>query len=149
MSNTKNIIATRASFNALCAQNGATSLLINIGLIGSERFTSDQRGRVLPATPTTVDGLKIPQIVSEIIEDIEKIGYDVHGYRVADSASEPTLVMLATHKNAAITYHDLSVIASRYAQDCIAICNKDSEGILLGEYNTIWGDFNLEYFIKK
>lgn len=148
MSKVKNIIATRASFNAICAQNGATELLINIGLIGSERFTSAQRERVLPASANTVQSMKIPQIVSEMIADIEKIGFSINGYRVADSQTEPTLVLFVTHKNAKITYHDLNVIASRYAQDCIAVCNKDFEGILLGEYNTIWGEFSLDYFIK-
>lgn len=148
MSNTKNIIATRASFNALCAQNGATEFLINIGLIGSERFTSAQRERVLPASPNTAQSMKIPQIVSEMIADIEKIGFSVNGYRVADSQTEPTLVLFVTHKNAKITYHELNKLASHYAQDCIAVCNKNFDGILLGEYNTIWGEFNFDYFIK-
>ena len=141
MSNTKNITVTRASFDALCAQNGATEFLINIGLIGSERFTSAQRERVLPANPNAAQSMKIPQIVSEMVADIEKIGFSINGYRVADIETEPTLVLMVTHKNAKITYHELNKLASYYAQDCIAVCNKNLEGTLLGEFNS-------DYFIK-
>lgn len=147
MSNVKNIIANRAQFNALCAANGATSLVINFGLIASERFHSEAQNRVLSANPNTVELLKIPQIVSEILQDMEKIGYSVDAYCVADSQTEPTIVMIASHKNAKITYHELNKLSSKYAQDCIALSN-GTEGILLGEYNNLWGEFSFDYFIK-
>lgn len=147
MSNVKNIIANRANFNALCAANGASTFMLNVGLIASERFSSEAQARVLSGKPNTVQALKIPQIVSEIIADLEAIGYNVIDGRMAQSETEPTAVLYLQHGNAKNTYHDLNKIASKFAQDCIALSN-GTDGILLGEYNHIWGEFNSEYFIE-
>lgn len=146
MSNVKNIIANRAQFNALCAANGASTFMLNVGLIASERFSSEAQARVLSGKPNTVQALKIPQIVSEIIADFEAIGYKVIDGRMAQSETEPTAVLYLQHGNAKNTYNELNKLSSKYAQDCIALTN-GTDGILLGEYNHIWGDFNPEYFI--
>lgn len=147
MSNVKNIIANRANFNALCAANGASAFMLNVGLIASERFNSEAQARVLSGKPNTVQALKIPQIVSEIIADLEAIGYNVIDGRMAQSETEPTAVLYLQHDNARNTYYQLKNLASKYAQDCIALSN-GTDGILLGEYNNLWGEFNPEYFIE-
>ena len=147
MSNTKNIIANRANFNALCAANGASTFMLNVGLIASERFNSEAQARVLSGKPNTVQALKIPQIVSEIIADLEAIGYNVIDGRMAQSETEPTAVLYLQHDNARNTYYQLKNLASKYAQDCIALTN-GTDGTLLGEYNHLWGEFNPEYFIE-
>ena len=147
MSNTKSIIANRADFNALCATTGASAFMLNVGLIASERFNSEAQARVLSGKPNTIQALKIPQIVSEIIADLEAIGYSVIDGRMAQSETEPTAVLYLQHGNAKNTYHDLKKLSSKYAQDCIALSN-GSAGILLGEYSHIWGEFNPEYFIE-
>lgn len=147
MSNTKSIIANRADFNALCAATGASAFMVNVGLIASERFNSEAQARVLPSKPSTIQALKIPQIISEIIADFEAIGFNVIDGRIAQSQTEPTAVLYLQHGNAKNTYHELKKLSSKYAQDCIALSN-GSAGILLGEYSHIWGDFNSEYFIE-
>ena len=147
MSNTKNIIANRAKFNALCSANGARTFMLNVGLIASKRFDSEAQSRVLSGKPNTVQALRIPQIVSEIIADLEAIGYRVIDGRMAQSETEPTAVLYLQHANAKNTYHELKKIASKYSQDCIAL-STGSDGILIGEYSNIWGDFNSEYFIE-
>ena len=147
MSNTKNIIANRAHFNALCAANGASAFMLNVGLIASERFNSEAQARVLSGKPNTVQALRIPQIVSEIIADFEAIGYNVIDGRMAQSETEPTAVLYLQHDNARNTYYQLKNLASKYAQDCIALTN-GTDGTLLGEYNHLWGEFNPEYFIE-
>lgn len=147
MSNVKNIIANRANFNALCAANGASTFMLNVGLIASERFSSEAQARVLSGKPNTVQALRIPQIVSEIIADLEAIGYSVIDGRMAQSETEPTAVLYLQHDNARNTYYQLKNLASKYAQDCVALSN-GTDGILLGEYNHIWGEFNPEYFIE-
>ena len=147
MSNTKSIIANRAKFNSLCSTTGASTFMLNVGLIASKRFSSEAQARVLSGKPNTVQALRIPQIVSEIITDLESIGFNVIDGRMAQSETEPTAVLYVKHANAKNTYHELKKIASKYSQDCIALSN-GSDGILIGEYNYIWGDFNSEYFIE-
>ncbi len=144
---TINIIQNRAIYNSLCVKNGETALTLNIGLIGSERFNKDSRNRVLLPSINTVDILKIPAIVSDIIADLKDIGFTIDDYRVAQSNSEPTLVIKVNRLFAIDMYHDLNMLASKYAQDCIAVANK-SNGVLIGKYNKLWGDFNSEFFIQ-
>lgn len=147
MNNKQIAIANRADFNALCAATGASTFMLNVGLIASERFSSEAQARVLSGKPNTIQALKIPQIVSEIIADLEAIGYSVIDGRMAQSETEPTAVLYLQHGNAKSTYHELKKLSSKYAQDCIALSN-GSAGILLGEYSYIWGEFNPEYFIE-
>ncbi len=145
--NTKNIIQNRAIYNSLCTKNGVTNLTLNIGLIGSERFDMESRNRVLLPSINTVDILKIPAIVSSIITDLKDIGFIIDSYRVTQSQSEPTLVIKVNRLFAGDIYHNLNMLSDKYAQDCIAVAS-NINGVLIGKYNKLWGDFNPEFFIQ-
>ena len=83
-------------------------------------------------------------------------GIRVLNHRVAQSATEPTLILrceietqnghaadiAANHLDAADS------IADTLQQDCIAIRYPDGSGLLRGHKAADWGDFNPEYFIR-
>ena len=123
---------------------------INFGLVGSERFGSAARSRVLPENPTAIHGLRIPYIVTGIIADLEEVGFRVACTRIAESSTEPTLVMqVQLPENMQRSYINglLTRVADRYAQDCIAVQDNLGRGALIGTFSHVWGEFNAEYFI--
>ena len=123
---------------------------INFGLVGSERFGSAARSRVLPENPTAIHGLRIPYIVTGIVADLEEVGFRVACTRIAESSTEPTLVMqVQLPENMQRSYINglLTRVANRYAQDCIAVQDNLGRGALIGTFSHVWGEFNAEYFI--
>ena len=123
---------------------------INFGLVGSERFGSAARSRVLPENPTAIHGLRIPYIVTGIVADLEEVGFRVACTRIAESSTEPTLVMqVQLPENMQRSYINglLTRVANRYAQDCIAVQDNLGRGALIGTFSHVWGEFNADYFI--
>ena len=126
-------------------------ITINFGLVGSNRFGAEARSRVLPENPTAIHGLNIPYITVGIIADLEELGFQVQCSRIAQSDSEPTLVLkvkLPEFKEYSTVYGLLTRVANRYAQDCIAIQFDDYSGRLVGTFAHVWGEFNADYFIQ-
>lgn len=124
---------------------------INFGLVGSTRFGAEARSRVLPENPTAIHGLNIPYITVGIIADLEELGFRVHCTRIADSNSEPTLVLQVTpplNMQKSFINGLLNRVASRYAQDCIAVQDNLGRGALIGTFSHVWGEFNADYFIN-
>lgn len=124
---------------------------INFGLVGSERFGSAARSRVLPENPTAIHGLRIPYIVTGIIADLEEVGFRVACTRIAESSTEPTLVMqVQLPENMQRSYINglLTRVADRYAQDCVAVQDNLGRGALIGTFSHVWGEFNADYFIN-
>ena len=124
---------------------------INFGLVGSNRFSAVARSRVLPENPTAIHGLNIPYITVGIIADLEEVGFRVACTRIAESSTEPTLVMqVQLPENMQRSYINglLTRIASRSAQDCIAVQDNLGNGALIGTFAHVWGDFNADYFIQ-
>ena len=125
-------------------------ITINFGLVGSNRFVAEARSRVLPENPTAIHGLNIPYITVGIIADLEEVGFRVHCTRIAQSDSEPTLVMQVSEpENMQKSYINglLNRVATRYAQDCIAVQDNLGRGALIGTFSHVWGEFNADYFI--
>lgn len=125
-------------------------ITINFGLVGSERFGAAARSRVLPENPTAIHGLRVPYIVTGIVADLEEVGFRVHCTRIAESNTEPTLVMQVTPPlNMQKSYINglLTRITDRYAQDCIAVQDNLGNGALIGTFSHVWGEFNADYFI--
>ncbi len=125
-------------------------ITINFGLVGSNRFGAEARSRVLPENPTAIHGLNIPYITVGIIADLEEVGFRVHCTRIAQSDSEPTLVMQVSEpENMQKSYINglLNRVATRYAQDCIAVQDNLGRGALIGTFSHVWGEFNADYFI--
>ena len=126
-------------------------ITINFGLVGSNRFGAEARSRVLPKNPTAINGLNIPYITVGIIADLEEVGFRVHCTRIVQSNSEPTLVMQVTPPlNMQKSYINglLTRVATRYAQDCIAVQDNLGRGALIGTFSHVWGEFNADYFIN-
>ena len=126
-------------------------ITINFGLVGSNRFGAEARSRVLPENPTAIHGLNIPYITVGIIADLEEVGFRVHCTRITQSDSEPTLVMQVSEpENMQKSYINglLNRVATRYAQDCIAVQDNLGNGALIGSFAHVWGDFNADYFIQ-
>ena len=126
-------------------------ITINFGLVGSNRFGAEARSRVLPENPTAIHGLNIPYITVGIIADLEELGFRVHCTRIAQSDSEPTLVMQVSEpENMQKSYINglLNRVATRYAQDCIAVQDNLGRGALIGTFAHVWGEFNADYFIN-
>ena len=124
---------------------------INFGLVGSTRFGAEARSRVLPENPTAIHGLNIPYITVGIIADLEELGFRVHCTRIAQSDSEPTLVLQVTpplNMQKSFINGLLNRVASRYAQDCIAVQDNLGRGALIGTFSHVWGEFNADYFIN-
>ena len=124
---------------------------INFGLVGSNRFSAVARSRVLPENPTAIHGLNIPYITVGIIADLEEVGFRVACTRIAESSTESTLVMqVQLPENMQRSYINglLTRIASRYAQDCIAVQDNLGNGALIGTFSHVWGEFNADYFIQ-
>lgn len=139
MSNrTAKIIENRAS-------TAKRHFTLNIGLVASDRFSERAQSRVLPANPNTVDVLRVPSIIADIIHTFQARGFNVISYRVAQSGTEPTLVIRVSTERA-YADHALLCTANYYAQDCIAVV-EGTEGKLVGRYKAIWGDYNPAYFI--
>lgn len=144
MSNrTVNILRERAELAA-----GNNVITLNIGLVASDDFVKSERDRVLPPEPSTVDLYRLPEIVGSILMDLKELGFDVLRYRVAQSGTEPTLVVTVVHDDANVIADSICAVANRYAQDCIAVRNVGGCGVLLGDYSAKWGEFNPEYFIS-
>lgn len=143
MSNrTVNILRERAELSA-----GNNVITLNIGLVASDDFVKEERDRVLPADPSTVDLLRLPSIVADMLLDLKELGFDVLRYRVAQSQSEPTLVVNVVHESKCIL-NELSALCNRYAQDCLALSDTDGHGALVGDNADKWGDFKREFFIE-
>lgn len=126
-------------------------ITVNFGLVGSDRFGSAARSRVLPENPTAIHGLRIPYIVTGIIADLEEVGFRVACTRIAESSTEPTLVMqvqFPENMQRSYIYGLLTRISDRYAQDCIALRHNDGSGLLVGTFSHVWGEFNADYFIQ-
>ena len=138
---TVNILRERAE---LAAQNNVITL--NIGLVASDDFLKEERDRVLPPEPSTTDLLRLPSIVTDILLDLKELGFDVLRYRVAQSQSEPTLVVNVVHESRYVV-KELSALCNRYAQDCLALSDTDGHGALVGDKSSKWGDFAREFFI--
>lgn len=121
---------------------------LNIGLLASQRFPKHAQNRVLrECTPIACIG--VPYIASAIISDLQDVGFDVQDYSIAVSDTEPTLVVqCATDKPYGAIRALVCSVASRYAQDCVALSfDAGATGELIGEYSDLWGKFNPEYFI--
>lgn len=143
MSNrTVNILRERAELAA-----GNLVITLNIGLVASDRFVKEERERVLPPEPTTVDLFRLPVIVGDILIDLKELGFDVLRYNVQSSDSEPTLVVNVVHPSRCNIIDELSAICNRYAQDCMAVSDSDGFGALIGDNAHHWGDFKREYFL--
>lgn len=143
MSNrTVNILRERAELAA-----GNNVITLNIGLVASDDFIKSERDRVLPPEPSTVDLYRLPEIVGSILLDLKELGFDVLRYRVAQSGTEPTLVVTVVHERTNIV-NELTAICNRYAQDCLALSDTDGHGALVGEFASKWGDFKRAYFIS-
>lgn len=138
---TVNILRERSELSA-----GNNVLTLNIGLVASDDFLQEERDRVLPPEPSTTDLLRLPSIVTDILLDLKELGFDVLRYRVAQSQSEPTLVVNVVHESRYVL-KELSALCNRYAQDCLALSDTDGHGALVGDKSSKWGDFAREYFI--
>lgn len=142
-----NIVNILRERNELAAGNIVTTL--NIGLVASDDFVKSERDRVLPPEPTTVDLYRLPEIVGSILLDLKELGFEVLRYRVAQSGTEPTLVVSVVHERPELVDDAYwSAIACKYAQDCIAVLDSKGNGALVGDFASKWGEFNPEYFIK-
>ena len=142
-----NIVNILRERNELAVGNIVTTL--NIGLVASDDFCKAERDRVLPSEPTTVDLYRLPEIVGSILLDLKELGFEVLRYRVAQSGTEPTLVVSVVHERPEIVDDAYwSAIACKYAQDCIAVLDSKGNGALVGDFASKWGSFNPEYFIK-
>lgn len=141
--NSKNILRERAELAA-----GNDVITLNVGLVASDNFCKAERDRVLPPNPNTVDLYRLPEIVSSVLSDLKELGFDVLRYRVADSATEPTLVVTVVHDRPEIVDDAYwMAVACKYAQDCVAVKHSKDLGKLVGEYAFSWGAFNPDYFI--
>ena len=121
---------------------------INFGLLASIRFPAFARKRVLTEVNTSTR-MSIPYITTGIICDLEEIGGYVDKWFVATSETEPTLCMVVTFPvYDHMARSNLLNLASRYAQDCIAVSHGGGSGELIGKYATLWGAFSDDYFIE-
>lgn len=121
---------------------------LNIGLLASQCFPKHAQNRVLrECTPIACIG--VPYIASAIISDLQDVGFDVQGYSIVMSSTEPTLVVQCS---ADMPYGAIralvGTVATRYAQDCVALSyDAGATGELIGQYVELWGEFNPKYFI--
>lgn len=102
-----------------------TLLLVNVGLAVS--------GQALPLHPSTVLSL------------LAESGFRVLSHRVAQSATEPTLIALVLPPE---DWHDsLYILSCHTRQDCIAVQFPDGSGLLVGPGTRIWGTFDPVLFL--
>ena len=127
-------------------------IIINFGLIASEKFPTVARSRVL--TRGTVD-VTCPNttewVACKVLAALLKIGCTVTYWKVRGSNTEPTLVAkmlypVSSEKAACAPpsvlkyskYMRLHEVACWAAQDCVAVLEADGTGVLVGANCSDW-----------
>lgn len=78
-------------------------------------------------------------------DDLTKRFFRIDRYTVAQSATEPTLVVgIETYRCVEAV---LATLSQELSQDCIALRSQYGDGHLIGPRADKWGVFNPEYFI--
>lgn len=112
---------------------------INVGLETSKRFNPEE-------SHISVDTALANLAMLPFVE--------VTGFKLAQSASEVTLVANLMYVGSApldmtVLTEEILKMSTRLKQDCIAFYEVNADkGVLIGEYAEVWGEFNLDYFIK-
>lgn len=112
---------------------------INVGLETSNRFNPKEK---YISVDTVLGNLAMLPFV------------EVQGFKLAQSASEVTLVANLVYEGSApldmtVLTEEILKMSTRLKQDCVAFYDVDADkGVLIGVYAEVWGEFNPEYFIK-
>lgn len=115
------------------------TFIMNIGLETSKRFN------------TNTGVLEI----SAVIEKLKQLPFiSLSSYKIETSTSEETVVAYFTYDGTApldkqVLTEAIKNLSDKLHQDCVAFYNvADDTGVLIGEFASMWGGFNLDYFIK-
>jgi hypothetical protein len=91
------------------------------------------------ANPFTGDNNTIDFTISKALQFIEGV-VDI---KLANSATEPTLIIQYTHHKGS-----LLALSTALDQDCVALFDHSiGKGSLVGDKADQWGEFNPEYFL--
>ena len=84
--------------------------------------------------------------VAAALRATSRAGIPLTGWRVADSATEPTLVARSP-LDSIKAVSKLYELAVALEQDCIA-ARWDNGGLLIGPNTADWGEFDPQYFLE-
>lgn len=78
---------------------------------------------------------------------LERAGFYTHTITEAHSATEPTAIVVVSHKSFEAVVGAAYLVCGELAQDCIAVKVADT-GLLVGPNAVKWGEFNPTYFLE-
>ena len=137
-------------------------IIINFGLIASEKFPDVARSRVLARGTVDVTCPTVAEWAAcKVLAALLKIGCTVTYWKVRGSNTEPTLVAkvlypVSSEKAACAPpsvlqyskYFWLYEVACWAAQDAVAVLEEDGSGLLVGANTVDYGVFDHNKFIK-
>lgn len=106
------------------------SFTLNIGLIPSKK--SSRTARIT---------------ASEVKAALRGAGFFVSGFRMAQSAAEPTAVVRVIARQPMSYHQAFCNVSLALVQECIAVVPDTVRGALIGPDAAEWGEFNPAYFI--
>lgn len=123
--------------------------VLNIGREASTRFTTLKERYYEDGMLRTEE--VIDRVLDELTYITERARIRNFGYKVDTALTgEETIVVwfsvLPQHEWRLM--ESLDYLSDELSQDCIAMYNVSTgQGDLIGPYDTVWGEFNLNYFI--
>ena len=128
-------------------------IIINFGLIASEKFPDVARSRVLARGTADVTCPTVAEWAAcKVLAALLKIGCTVTYWKVRGSNTEPTLVAKVLYPVSSekadcappsvlqySKYMRLYEVACWAAQDCVAVLEADGTGVLVGANCSDWG----------
>lgn len=138
-------------------------IIMNFGLIASEKFPDVARSRVLTTGTNLADFESAAQYSAiNVLHVLVDAGCEIQAWSVARSKTEPTLVVKLLYPVSSekadcappsvlkySKYMRLYEVACEYAQDCVAVLEADGTGVLVGANCSDWGcSFDKTKFIN-
>lgn len=78
---------------------------------------------------------------------LERAGFYTHTINEAQSATEPTAIVVVSHKSFEAVVGAAYLVCGVLAQDCIAL-KVGGCGLIVGPNAVKWGEFNPAYFLE-
>ena len=136
-------------------------IIINFGLVASEKFPDVARARVLTRGTGNVHlGMELQVVAGAVLGELLEVGCTPFESVIRRSRTEPTLVVKLLYPvsdekadcapPSVLRYEKymrLYEVACLFAQDCIAVLEADGTGVLVGANCSDWGEFDKTQFI--
>ena len=101
---------------------------------------------VLNIVLDNVPGDNQQEQLAAVFDEINEYGFGGGYYRLVESDTEPTLVVLA-HDDAPGQDNRIDQLSRALRQDCIAVYYpEDKSGAVIGPNAAAWGEFNPKFF---